>query len=35
VTTVITVVNMPTVSRNSRLVGSLSTALLGAGSRQC
>ena len=29
VTTVIPVVNMPTLSRNSRLVGSLGTALLG------
>jgi hypothetical protein len=28
VTTVIPVVNMPTLSRNSRLVGSLGTALL-------
>jgi hypothetical protein len=35
VTTVIPVVNMPTVSRNWRLVGSRSTALLGAVSPQC
>ena len=35
VTTVIPVVNMPTLSRNSRLVGSLGTALLGAASPSC
>jgi hypothetical protein len=32
---VIPVVNMPTLSRNSRLVGSLGTALLGATSPSC